>query len=55
MLEAIGKDRMASNPDAKDLEKLIVIGALALLYFWMYQPRARTALKYLTKTFRVTP
>ncbi|MDB4303659.1 hypothetical protein N9934_02595, partial [Desulfosarcina sp.] len=42
-LEAIGKDRIESNPDAKDLEKLIVIGALDLLYFWMYQPRARTA------------
>ena len=27
-----------------------VIGSLDLLYFWMYQPRARTALKYLTQT-----
>jgi len=49
-LEAIGKDRIDANADAKDLEKLIVIGALDLLYFWMYQPRARTALKYLSKT-----
>jgi hypothetical protein len=49
-LETIGKDRINANADAKDLEKLIVIGALDLLYFWMYQPRARTALKYLYKT-----
>jgi hypothetical protein len=49
-LETIGKDRIDTNADAKDLEKLIVIGALDLLYFWMYQPRARTALKYLYKT-----
>ena len=49
-LEAIEKDRIEANADAKGLEKLIVIGALDLLYFWMYQPRARTALKYLFKT-----
>ena len=49
-LDAIGQDRINANPDAKDLEKLIVIGALDLLYFWMYQPRARTTLKYLSKT-----
>jgi hypothetical protein len=49
-LDAIGKDRIDANPDAKELEKLIIIGALDLLYFWMYQPRARTTLKYLSKT-----
>jgi hypothetical protein len=49
-LDAIGNDRIEPNADAKDLEKLIVIGALDLLYFWMYQPRARTTLKYLSKT-----
>jgi len=49
-LDSIGKERIDANADAKDLEKLIVIGALDLLYFWMYQPRARTALKYLSKT-----
>ncbi|MGA6927335.1 MAG: hypothetical protein WBY88_16725, partial [Desulfosarcina sp.] len=49
-LEAIGKDRIEANADAKDLEKLIVIGALDLLYFWMYQPRARTAFNYLSRT-----
>jgi hypothetical protein len=49
-LETIGKNRIDANADTRDLEKLIVIGALDLLYFWMYQPRARTALKYLFKT-----
>ena len=49
-LEVIGEERIGPNPDAKDLEKLIVIGALDLLYFWMYQPRAQTALRYLIKT-----
>jgi hypothetical protein len=32
------------NLEARDLEKIIMIHALDLLYFWMYQPRARTAL-----------
>jgi hypothetical protein len=48
-LDAIGNNRIDPNADAKDLEKLIVIGSLDLLYFWMYQPRARTTLKYLSK------
>lgn len=35
--------------EARDLEKIIMIHALDLLYFWMYQPRSRTALRqYLT-------
>ena len=49
-LSAIEENRVDIHTDAKDLERLIVIGALDLLYFWMYQPRARTALKYLLKT-----
>ncbi len=48
-LDAIGNNRIDPNADAKGLEKLIVIGCLDLLYFWMYQPRARTTLKYLAK------
>jgi hypothetical protein len=31
--------------EARDLEKIIMIHGLDLLYFWMYQPRARTALR----------
>ncbi|BBO82082.1 hypothetical protein DSCO28_26480 [Desulfosarcina ovata subsp. sediminis] len=49
-LDAIEQNRVDANTDTKGLEKLIVIGALDLLYFWMYQPRARTAFKYLFKT-----
>jgi len=37
------------NAEARDLEKIIMIHALDLLYFWMYQPRSRMALRqYLT-------
>ncbi len=30
--------------EARDQEKLIIVNALDLMYFWMYQPRARKAL-----------
>jgi hypothetical protein len=33
------------SAEARDLEKIIMIHALDLLYFWMYQPRSRTALR----------
>jgi hypothetical protein len=36
--------------EARDLEKIIMIHALDLLYFWMYQPRARTALWQFVQT-----
>lgn len=32
------------NYEARDQEKLIIVNALDLMYFWMYQPRARKAL-----------
>lgn len=31
--------------EARDLERIAIINALDLLYFWMYQPRARSVLK----------
>ncbi len=31
--------------EARDLENIIMIHSLDLLYFWMYQPRARSALR----------
>jgi len=34
-----------ANAEARDLEKIIMIHALDLLYFWMYLPRSRTALR----------
>ncbi|MDR0826733.1 MAG: hypothetical protein LBN33_02490 [Desulfovibrio sp.] len=33
--------------EAGELEKIIIITALDLMYFWMYQPRARSTLKSL--------
>jgi hypothetical protein len=36
-----------------DLEKILIINALDLLYFWMYRPRARSALKILMR--KMTP
>jgi len=38
------------NAEARDLEKIIMIHALDLLYFWMYQPRSRTALRQFLNT-----
>jgi hypothetical protein len=39
-----------ANAEARDLEKIIMIHALDLLYFWMYQPRSRTALRQFLNT-----
>lgn len=38
------------NYEARDQEKLIIVNALDLMYFWMYQPRARRALKVICET-----
>ncbi|NDV26042.1 hypothetical protein [Desulfovibrio sp. JC010] len=32
------------NKETQDLEKLIIVNALDLMYFWLYQPRSRKAL-----------
>ena len=50
LLEEPQKYRMAANREARDLETTISIHALDLLYFWNYQPRARSALNRLLKT-----
>ena len=44
ILEKPDRFRERANAEARDLEKIISIHALDLLYFWMYQPRARSAL-----------
>lgn len=36
--------------EARDQEKLIIVNALDLMYFWMYQPRARKALRNIAGT-----
>jgi hypothetical protein len=33
------------NSSAKEQETLLIVNALDLMYFWMYQPRARKALQ----------
>lgn len=38
------------NAEARDLEKIIMTHSLDLLYFWMYQPRSRSALEQFLKT-----
>jgi hypothetical protein len=45
MLESPKKFMQTLNAEAEDLERIILINALDLLYFWMYQPRARSVLK----------
>lgn len=43
-------DAIENNEEARDLQKIMIINALDLLYFWMYQPRSRTALRSLLPT-----
>jgi hypothetical protein len=50
VLEILGapeKFMHSSRPEARDLKRLVIVCALDLLYFWMYQPRARSALRSL--------
>ena len=44
VLEYASRDQARAGAEARDLEKIIMIHALDLLYFWMYQPRSRVAL-----------
>ena len=45
MLESPKIFMQTINAEAQDLERLVIINALDLLYFWMYQPRSRSVLK----------
>ena len=45
VLQHSGQLKRRPGTEARDLEKIIMVHALDLLYFWMYQPRARTALR----------
>ena len=49
MLESPGRFIGTLREKAGDLEKIVIINALDLLYFWMYQPRARSALTMIIK------
>ena len=37
------------DSDASDQETLLIVNALDLMYFWMYQPRARKALQHIVE------
>ncbi|MFZ7126624.1 MAG: hypothetical protein ACOWWM_10780 [Desulfobacterales bacterium] len=47
LLEAQETVQPASSSEAKDLEKILIIITLDLLYFWMYKPRSRSAFRSL--------
>lgn len=49
VLESPEKFMHSNHPGARDVERRIIVCALDLLYFWMYQPRARSALRALLK------
>ncbi len=49
LLRTPRKVRMSHNAEAIELEKILIINALDLLYFWMYQPRSRGALRRLLR------
>jgi len=44
MLESPKKFIQTLSAEAQDLERAIIINALDFLYFWMYQPRARSVM-----------
>jgi len=50
ILDKPAQYRKRANAEARDMEKIIFIHALDLLYFYMYQPRARSALLQLLGT-----
>jgi len=50
LLHSPERFRSAQSGEVQDFEKIMIIDALDLLYFWMYQPRARSALGLLIRT-----
>ena len=47
LLKSAAKNGHRRNAEIRDLEKVVIVNALDMLYFWMYQPRAHTALRAL--------
>jgi len=47
MLESPKEFMQRLSSEARDLDKIIIINALDLLYFWMYQPRAQNVFRSL--------
>jgi len=50
LLDAPEDIRFSRNSEAFDLGKIIVIIALDMLYFWMFQPRARSAVRQILRS-----
>ena len=50
ILEYSSNLKRTASSEARDLEKIIMIHALDMLYFWMYQPRSRVALPQFLRT-----
>ncbi len=50
ILEHSSDSKRTANAEARDLEKIIMVHALDMLYFWMYQPRSRSALRQFLNT-----
>jgi hypothetical protein len=50
ILECSSDVNRKAHAEARDLEKIIMIHAMDMLYFWMYQPRSRVALQQLLRT-----
>jgi len=51
LLKSPERFREEASAEVRDFEKILIINALDLLYFWMYQPRARTVLRAILKTY----
>jgi len=50
VLEYSSGSKRKVHAEAHDLEKVIMVHALDLMYFWMYQPRSRSALQLFLHT-----
>ncbi|MGD9016445.1 MAG: hypothetical protein PVH30_03605 [Desulfobacterales bacterium] len=50
LLESPDRHKPTSFSEVKDLERILAICALDLLYFWMYKPRARSAFKVIMRS-----
>jgi hypothetical protein len=51
LLETPKKRIQAVEKEARELEAKLIINALDLMYFWYYQPRARTTFQHLLAAF----
>ncbi|EFK11513.1 conserved hypothetical protein [delta proteobacterium NaphS2] len=50
ILKSPGRLSTAKSSEIRDLGKILIIFSLDLLYFWMYQPRARSAWKLIMQS-----